>query len=111
MLTRTAGSGSGGDSGGPNLGVEVHDDEELGPSITCGPLLGAEEASHVSMLLQQRQAVDGALVGKGLPIGRSEELDGDAPVGQEPPEHSAVAASANQLPRHTGRGRGSKISP
>lgn len=56
-------------SGGPNLGVEVHDNEELWPSVGGGPLLCAEEVGHVEVLLQQRQAVDGALIGEGLPIG------------------------------------------
>lgn len=103
------GPAAGGDSDGPNLGVEVHDDKELGPSVSGAPLLGAEEAGHVGVLLQQRQAVDGALVGEGLPIGRTEELDSDAAVAQEPAEHCAVAASTNQLPGHTTRGHGSNI--
>lgn len=110
METRSdLGRAAGGDSGGPNLGVEVHDDEELRSSICGCPLLGTEEAGHIGVLLQQRQAVDGALVGVGLSIGRTEELDGDTAVTEEPAEHCAVAASTNQLPGHTSGGRGSNI--
>lgn len=51
------------------IGVEVHNDEELGTPVRCCPLVCAQEAGDVVVLLQQRQAVDGALVGIVLPVG------------------------------------------
>ena len=49
--------------------IEVHDDEELGSSVSCFPLIGTQEAGNVIVLLQEWQAVDGALVYIVLPVG------------------------------------------
>lgn len=54
---------------GSYMRIEVHDNEELWASIGRRPLVGAQEARDVVVLLQQRQAVDGALVGVVLPVG------------------------------------------
>lgn len=53
---------------GSHLWVELHEDEEFGPPVGRRPLLGAQEAGEVGVL-QQRQAVDGALVAEVVPVG------------------------------------------
>ncbi len=78
--------------------VELHEDQELWSSVCCRPLVGGQEASNVVMLLQQRQTVDGALVGVVLPVGWAEEFDGHAALVKTATKHCAVTTPTNQLP-------------
>lgn len=78
--------------------VVLHEDQELWPAIACRPLVGCQETGHVVMLLQQRQAVDGALGGVVLPVGRSEEFNSYAALVKTATIHCAVTTSTNQLP-------------
>lgn len=48
--------------------VELHEDQELRASVGRRPLVRGQEAGDVVVLLQQRQAVDGALVDVILPV-------------------------------------------
>lgn len=83
------------------MGVELHQDQELGLPVSCRPLVSAQEAGDVLVLLEQRQAVDGALVGEVLPVGRAEDFNGHEALLQRATEHGAVTASTNQLPETT----------
>lgn len=78
--------------------VELHQDKELRPAVSRRPLVGRQEAGDVVVLLQQRQAVDGALVGVVLPVGRAEEFDRHAAFVKTASEHCAITTSTNQLP-------------
>ena len=78
--------------------VVLHEDQELWPSVGRCPLICGQEAGDVVMLLQQRQAVDGALVGVVLPVGRAEEFDGHAALIETSAKHGAITTSTNQLP-------------
>ena len=80
------------------MGVVLHEDQELWPSVSRRPLVGGQEACDVVVLLQQRHAVDGALVGVVLPVGRAEEFDGHAALVKTATKHGAVTTPANQLP-------------
>ena len=77
--------------------IELHDDQELWLSVGCRPLIGSQEAADVVMLLQQREAVDRALVGKVLPVSRAEDFDGHAALVKTATKHYAVTPSTNQL--------------
>lgn len=83
------------------MGVELHQDQELVLPVSCRPLVGTQEAGDVLVLLEQRQAVDGALVGEVLPVGRAEDFNGHEALLQRATEHGAVTASTNQLPETT----------
>lgn len=72
--------------------VVLHEDQEL----RCS-LVGRQEAGDV-VVLQQRQAVDGALVAVVLLIGRAEHFDGDAALVEAAAVDCAVMTSTNQLP-------------
>lgn len=54
-------------------------------------------------MLQERQAVDGALVDKVLPIGCCKHFNGDGPLVQRAAVHRAVSATSNQLKRERKR--------
>lgn len=78
--------------------VELHQDQELRPAVSRRPLVGRQEAGDVVVLLQQRQTVDGALVGVVLPVGRAEEFDRHAAFVKTASEHCAITTPTNQLP-------------
>lgn len=82
--------------------VEVHQDQELSSSVGGGPFIGTQEAGDVVVLLEQRQAVDGALVDEVLPVGGAEDLDGHTALIQSSTEHDTVTTSTNQLPENRG---------
>lgn len=84
------------------VGVVLHEDQELWLSVGRRPLVGGQEAGDVVVLLQQRQVVDGALVGEVLPVGRAEEFDGHAALIEAAAEHGAVTSSTNQLQERRG---------
>ena len=84
--------------------VVLHEDQELWLSVGCHPLVGSQEAGDVDMLLQQRQTVDGALVGEVLPVGRAEEFDGHTALIKAATKYCTITSSTNQLPeRRTDR--------
>lgn len=76
--------------------VVVHDQQVLGASLRARALIGGDKVADV-VVLQQRQAVDGALVEEVLPVGASEHLDSDGPLVQRAAVDGAVAAPPNQL--------------
>lgn len=81
--------------------VVLHEDQELQPAVARCPLVGRQEAGDVVVLLQQRQAVDGALGGVVLPVGRAEEFDCHAVLVKTAAIHRAVMTPTNQLPGRT----------
>lgn len=76
--------------------VVVHDQQVLGASLGACALIGGDKVADV-VVLQQRQAVDGALVQEVLPVGAGEHLDGHGPLVQRTTVDSAVAAPPDQL--------------
>lgn len=76
--------------------IVVQDQQVLCPPLRARPLIGRDEASNV-IVLQQRQAVDGALVDEVLPIGCGEHLHGDGALVQRAAVHGAVPAASDQL--------------
>lgn len=84
--------------------VVVHDQQVLGAALGARALVGGDEVADV-VVLQQRQAVDGALVEEVLPVGAGEHLDGHGPLVQRAAVDGAVAATANQLQRKGERRR------
>lgn len=84
--------------------VVVHDHQVLGAALGARALVGGDEVADV-VVLQQRQAVDGALVEEVLPVGAGEHLDGHGPLVQRAAVDGAVAAAPNQLQRKGERRR------
>lgn len=84
--------------------VILHDQQVLGAPLWARALVGGDEASDV-VVLQQRQAVDGALVEEVLAVADGENLHGDGLLFQGAAVHGAVPAASNQLRRGEGRER------
>lgn len=78
------------------MGVVVHDQQVLRASLWARSLVGRHEPCDV-IVLQQRQAVDGALVEEVLPVGRGEHLYSDRPLIQRAAVNGSVSATPDQL--------------
>lgn len=76
--------------------VVVHDQQVLGASLWARPLVRRHKAGDV-VVLQQRQAVDGALVEEVLTVGGGEHLHRHGPLIQRAAVDGAVSATPDQL--------------
>lgn len=76
--------------------IVVQDQQIFCTSLWACPFIGSDEASDV-IVLQQRQAVDGALVDEVLTIGCGEHLHSDRPLVQGAAVHGAIPAASDQL--------------
>lgn len=76
--------------------VVLHDQQVLGASLRARALVGGDEAGDV-VVLQQRQAVDGALVEEVLAVADGENLHGDRLLVQGAAVHGAVPSTSDQL--------------
>lgn len=78
--------------------VVLHEDQKLWSPIGCHLLVGGQVAGDVVMLLQQRQSVDGALVGEVWVVSRAENFNSNASLIQRATKHRSITTSTNQLP-------------